>query len=154
MLKFLLPSMIGEKDFEENAIAIEDSIKEIIGSLNKRNSILTIANMCIDKIFKDEQHDFHSEEWDKSIVDTQLLDFYGKKKWDNLSVEEQIDIKAEVAEKVEGVLKFATTRNPNDYKYQMLRIDNLIEEYLIEKGFSIKKRSYQQCRCCLPLSSG
>lgn len=134
-----IPSMIGEKDFEENAIAIEDSIKEIIGSLNKRNSILTIANMCIDKIFKDEQHDFHSEEWDKSIIDTQLVDFYGKKKWDNLSAKEQGNIKMEVEGKVEDVLKIATTRNPNDYKYQMLRTDNLIEEYLIEKGFSIKK---------------
>ena len=134
-----IPSMIGEKDFEENAIAIEDSIKEIIGSLNKRNNVLIIANNCIDRVFKDKQYDFHSEEWDKSIRDTQLVDFYGKKKWDNLSVEEQGNIKMEVEGKVEDVLKIATTRNPNDYKYQMLRTDNLIEEYLIEKGFSIKK---------------
>lgn len=134
-----IPFMIGEKEFEENSISIEDSIKEIIGSLNKRNNVLIIANNCIDRVFKDKQYDFHSEEWDKSIIDTQLVDFYGKKKWDNLSAKEQGNIKMEVEGKVEDILKIATTRNPNDYKYQMLRTDNLIEEYLIENGFSIKK---------------
>ncbi len=134
-----IPFMIGAKEFEKNATAIENSIKDIIGSLNKRNNILIITNMCIDKAFKDKQRDFHSEEWDKSIVDTQFVDFYGKKKWDNLSAEERADIKMEVEGKVEDVIKFATTRNPNDYKYQMLRTDKLIEDYLIERGFSIKK---------------
>ena len=134
-----IPFMIGIKVFEENASHIEAKVKEITESLKERNNIIALSNFCIDRIFKDEKHDFHSEEWDKSIIDTQLVDFYGKKKWDNLSAKEQGNIKMEVEGKVEDILKIATTRNPNDYKYQMLRTDNLIEEYLIENGFSIKK---------------
>ena len=134
-----IPFMIGIKVFEENASCIEAKVKEITESLKERNNIISLANFCIDRIFKDEQHDFHSEEWDKSIIDTQIAEFYGKKKWNDISLEKQREIKEEIERKVEEVLRIATTKNPNDYKYKPLRTDDLIEEYLIEQGFNIKK---------------
>lgn len=90
-----IPFMIGIKVFEENASCIEAKVKEITESLKERNNIISLSNFCIDRIFKDEQHDFHSEEWDKSIIDTQIAEFYGKKKWNDISLEKQREIKEE-----------------------------------------------------------
>ncbi|MEE0998489.1 MAG: type II CRISPR RNA-guided endonuclease Cas9 [Treponemataceae bacterium] len=149
-----IPFMIGIKVFEENASCIEAKVKKITESLKERNNIISLANFCIDRIFKDEQHDFHSEEWDKSIIDTQIAEFYGKKKWNDISFEKQREIKEEIERKVEEVLRIATTKNPNDYKYKPLRTDDLIEEYLIEQGFNIKKNEKLYHPSDLDYSSG
>lgn len=134
-----IPSMIGEDAYKAHSEEIESAVENITSSLRDKNFIINLTNRCIDAIFKDEKHDFHSEEWDKSIVDSQIDDFFGKKNFANKSVEEQKEIRSDAIAKIEDVLKIAVTRNPNDYKYKSLRTDDLIMEYLERQGFTIKK---------------
>ncbi|MGP1587620.1 MAG: type II CRISPR RNA-guided endonuclease Cas9 [Treponemataceae bacterium] len=136
-----IPTMIGKDVYEQNSDKIEEEIENITATLKSRNTVITIANQCIDSIFKDEQHDFHSEEWDKAIVDKHIFDIYGKLRFERLSTEEQCSIKNEIEEKIIDVLKIAKTKNPNDYKYRQLRTDDLIKTYLLDQGFVIKKNT-------------
>ena len=136
-----IPTMIGKEVYERDAEAIEADIQEIISSIKGRNTVISIANRCLDAVFKDENHDFHSEEWDKKIVEEQILDSYGKKRWNGFSSQKQSEIKREIEEKVSDSLKIAVTKNPNDYKYKLLRTDDLILDYLRDKGYAIKKNA-------------
>lgn len=134
-----IPSMIGQSVYDVHAKEIENAVGNIISSLKDKNNVITLTNRCIEAIFKDEKHDFHSEEWDKTIFDSQVADLFGKRKWSEKPLSEQKQIRDEVISKVEDTLKIATTKNPNDYKYKALRTDELIMEYLSAQGFEIKK---------------
>ncbi|MBQ6056221.1 MAG: type II CRISPR RNA-guided endonuclease Cas9 [Treponema sp.] len=136
-----IPTMIGQSVYDAHAKEIENAVENVLSSLKDKNNVITLANRCIEAIFKDENHDFHSEEWDKSIFDTQAADLFGKRKWSEKSISEQKQIRDEVISKVEDTLKIATTKNPNDYKYKALRTDELIMEYLSAQGFEIKKNA-------------
>lgn len=136
-----IPTMIGKDVYEANAHEIEEAVKNITSSLKDKNNIITLINRCLDAIFKDSEHDFHSDEWDKSIVDNQINDLFGKRKWTQMSVEEQANLKKDVVNKIEDSLKLAITKNPNDYKYPAFRTDKLIEDFLNQKGFVIKKNA-------------
>lgn len=136
-----IPTMIGKDVYDSNAKDIEDSVKEIIAGLRAKNDIITIANHCIEAIFKDKEHDFRSEDWNKKIIDDQIVDLYGKKKWAERSTEEQKTIKSDIESMVDDALRIAVTRNPNDYKYPALRTDDLIIKYLESHRFAIKKNS-------------
>lgn len=136
-----IPTMIGEEVYNKHAAEIEDAVENITSTIKDKNNRILLANRCIEAIFKDEKHDFHSEEWDKSIVDDQIADLFGKRKFAEKPVSEQKEIRDEVIEKIEDTLKTAVTKNPNDYKYKPLRTDELILEYLNLQGFEIKKNA-------------
>ena len=136
-----IPTMIGKDIYEAKAEIIEKAVENITATLKDKNNRIILANRCIDEIFKDTKHNFHSEEWDKSIVDNQIEELFGKRKWLEKSVAEQKEIHDEVIEKIENVLKIASTTNPNDWKYPALRTDDLIVEYLKNQGFSLKKNT-------------
>ncbi len=136
-----IPTMIGEENYKANAEKIENAVEQITSTLKDKNNRIALTNCCIDAIFKDEKHDFHSEEWDNSIVDVQIEDFYGKRKFSELPPSEQKEIREEVISKIDDVLKIAVTKNPNDYKYKAFRTDELILEYLEKQGFCIKKNT-------------
>ena len=136
-----IPTMIGQSVYDAHAKEIENAVENIVSSLKDKNKVITLANRCIEAIFKDEKHDFHSEEWDKTIFDTQATDLFGKRKWSEKPLSEQKQIRDEVISKVEDTLKIATTKNPNDYKYKAHRTDELIMEYLLAQGFEIKKNA-------------
>ena len=136
-----IPTMIGEEVYNKHAEEIEKAVETITSTLKDKNNRITLANRCIEAIFKDEKHDFHSEEWDKSIVDDQIADLFGKRKFAEKPLTEQKEIRDEVIAKIEETLKIAVTKNPNDYKYKPLRTDELILEYLNQQGFEIKKNA-------------
>lgn len=136
-----IPTMIGEEVYNKHAEKIEKAVETITSTLKDKNNRITLANRCIEEIFKDEKHDFHSEEWDKSIVDDQIADLFGKRKFAEKPLTEQKEIRDEVIAKIEETLKIAVTKNPNDYKYKPLRTDELILEYLNQQGFEIKKNA-------------
>ena len=129
-----IPTMIGADTYKKHAEEIEKAVENITSTLKEKNSRITLANRCIDAIFKDEKHNFHSDEWDKSIVDKQGEDLFGKKKWNSIK-----ECRNEVISKIDESLKIASTRNPNDWKLPALRTDDLILEYLEKQGFKIKK---------------
>lgn len=134
-----IPTMIGKDNYEKNAERIENAVKEITDTLKDKNTLIAIENRCIEKVFKDENHDFRTEEWDRSIVDEMIFETYGKRKFLSLEADIQKTIKNEILEKVSDSLKIANSNNPNDYKYAALRTDDLIESFLREQGFEIKK---------------
>lgn len=136
-----IPTMIGKEVYNKHAEEIEKAVETIISTLKDKNNRITLANRCIEAIFKDEKHDFHSEEWDKSIEETQIADLFGKKKFAEKPLAEQKEIRDDVISKIEETLKIAVTKNPNDYKYKPLRTDDLILDYLREQGFAIKKNA-------------
>lgn len=136
-----IPTMIGQKLYEENAEKIEKAVKEITKTIKYKNTLIAIENRCIDAVIKDENHDFRTEEWDKSIVDKMIFETYGKRKFLEFPLDKQNSIKNEIFEKVSDSLKIANGRNPNDYKYPSLRTDDLIELFLREQGFGIKKNA-------------
>ncbi|MBR4321867.1 type II CRISPR RNA-guided endonuclease Cas9 [Treponema sp.] len=136
-----IPTMIGEEVYNKHTEEIEKAVETINSTLKDKNNRITLANRCIEAIFKDEKHDFHSEEWDKSIVDVQIADLFGKRKFAEKPLTEQKEIRDEVIAKIEETLKIAVTKNPNDYKYKPLRTDELILEYLNQQGFKIKKNA-------------
>ena len=136
-----IPTMIGVELYNKHAAEIEDAVENITSTIKDKNNRILLANRCIEAIFKDEKHDFHSEEWDKSIVDAQIADLFGKRKFAEKPLTEQKEIRDEVIEKIEDTLKTAVTKNPNDYKYKPLRSDELILDYLREQGFAIKKNA-------------
>lgn len=136
-----IPAMIGKDKFIAHEEEIEKAVENITSSLKDKNNIITLINHCIDAIFNDEEFELHSEEWNKSIIDLQAEDLFGKKNWAGKSFEERNNIKKEVVEKIDDVLKIAVTKRANDYKYRALRTDDLIVEYLKNQGFSIKKNA-------------
>ncbi|MBP5577609.1 MAG: type II CRISPR RNA-guided endonuclease Cas9 [Treponema sp.] len=136
-----IPTMIGEDVYNQRAEEIEKAVENITSTLKDKNNRITLANRCIEAIFKDEKHDFHSEEWDKSIVDAQIADLFGKRKFAEKTLAEQKDIREDVIAKVEATLKIAVSKNPNDWKIPTLRTDNLILDYLEKQGFAIKKNT-------------
>jgi len=136
-----IPNMIGEDVYNKHADEIEKAVENIITNLKDKNNRITLANRCIEAIFKDEKHDFHSEEWDKAIVDAQIVDLFGKRKFAEKSLAEQKEIREDVIAKVEATLKIAVSKNPNDWKIPALRTDDLILEYLEKQGFKIKKNT-------------
>lgn len=136
-----IPTMIGQSVYDAHAKEIESAVENVLSSLKDKNNVITLANRCIEAVFKDENHDFHSEEWDKTIFDSQAADLFGKRKWSEKPLSEQKQIRDEVISKVEDTLKIVTTKNPNDYKYKALRTDDLIMEYLLAQGFEIKKNA-------------
>lgn len=131
-----IPTMIGEDVYKNHAEEIEKNVENITSTLKDKNSRITLANRCIDAIFKDEKHNFHSEEWDKSIVDKQGEDLFGKKKWNSIK-----NYREEIILKIDDSIKIANTKNPNDWKLPALRTDDLILEYLEKQGFKIKKNA-------------
>ncbi|QTQ16541.1 type II CRISPR RNA-guided endonuclease Cas9 [Treponema parvum] len=134
-----IPSMIGKEVFEKNEADIEKAVQEILSTLKDKNNVRVLVNRCLEAVFKDAKHDFHTEEWNKSIIDIQACDLFGKKSWEERSVEKQNNVREEAIKLVEESLKLAVTKNADNYKYPMLRTDDLIEEYLTSKGFEIKK---------------
>ncbi len=136
-----IPTMIGQSVYDAHAKEIENAVENVLSSLKDKNNVITLANRCIEAVFKDENHDFHSEEWDKTIFDSQVADLFGKRKWSEKPLSEQKQIRDEVISKVEDTLKIVTTKTPNDYKYKALRTDDLIMEYLSAQGFEIKKNA-------------
>lgn len=137
-----IPTMIGQDAFLQNEKEIEDSVKNIIGTLRDKNNIIVLANRCIESVFKDKSNDFRFEEWDKSVVENSAQDLFGKKKWNEYDEEKRKNIISQVSEKVEDNLKIAVGKNPNDYKYPLLRTDDLILDYLNQKGFTVKGKLY------------
>ena len=137
-----IPTMIGQNSFLQNEEEIENSVKNIIGTLKDKNNIIVLANRCLESAFKDKDNDFRFEEWDKSVVENSAQDLFGKKKWNEYDEEKRKDIILQVSEKVEDKLKKNTGRNPNDCKYLLLRTDKLIEKYLDQKGFAVKGELY------------
>ena len=136
-----IPTMIGKDSYEKNAERIENAVKEITDTLKDKNTLIAIENRCIEKVFKDENHDFRTEEWDRAIVDEMIFETYGKRKFLSLEADIQKTIKNEILEKVSDSLKIANSNNPNDYKYAALRTDDLIESFLRAQGFEIKKNA-------------
>lgn len=136
-----IPTMIGKNNYDNNSEEIEKAVEEITKSLKEKNNKITLANLCLEAIFKDKNHDFHSEEWNKVIVISQAEALFGKRKWEEKPIEIQKEIKNEVISKIDETLRIAVTKNPNDYKFIPLRTDDLINEYLVRKGFSIKKNA-------------
>ena len=134
-----IPTMIGQEIFDKNADEIENAIVEISKTLKEKNTVLTIANSCLDKIFKDHEHDFRSEQWNKAVVQEQIFDIYGKKKWNDFAADKQSSITNEIIEKIEDILKIAVSNKVNNYKYQMLRTDDQIIDFINSKGWQIKK---------------
>ena len=137
-----IPTMIGQNSFLQSEEEIENSVKNIIGTLKDKNNIIVLANRCLESAFKDKDNDFGFEEWDKSVVENSAQDLFGKKKWNEYDEEKRKDIILQVSKKVEDNLKIAVGKNPNDYKYQLLRTDDLILDYLNQKGFTIKGKLY------------
>ncbi len=136
-----IPSMIGPELYRQHADEIEQEVVHITETLKDRNKIITVTNNSLEAIFKDSEHNFHLEEWDTSLVDKQIDDIYGKKNWAQLEQTAQDSIKNEILEKIDDVLKIAVTNRANDYKYHMLRTDDLIIDYLNSKGWEIKKNT-------------
>lgn len=137
-----IPDMIGRDLFEQNKKEIETAVKNIIETLKEKNNILVLANRCLELTFKDENNDFRFEEWDKSIVTACAQDLFGNKKWTEYSEEKRQDIIRQVSDKVEGNLKIAVGKNLNNYKYPLLRTDDLIVDFLNQKGFAVKGQLY------------
>ncbi|MFC2602877.1 MAG: type II CRISPR RNA-guided endonuclease Cas9, partial [Treponema sp.] len=137
-----IPTMIGQNSFLQNEEEIENSVKNIIGTLKDKNNIIVLANRCLESAFKDKDNDFRFEEWDKSVVENSAQDLFGKKKWNEYDETEKKNIILQVSEKVEDNLKIAVGKNPNDYKYPLLRTDDLILDYLNQKRFTIKGKLY------------
>lgn len=137
-----IPFMIGRDIFLQNEKEIEDSVKNIIGTIKDKNNIIVLANRCIESAFKDKNNDFRFEEWDKSVVENSAWDLFGKKKWNEYDEEKRKDIISQISEKVEDNLKIAVGKNPNDYKYPLYRTDDLILDYLNKKGFTVKGNLY------------
>ncbi|MGI5075872.1 type II CRISPR RNA-guided endonuclease Cas9 [Treponema vincentii] len=137
-----IPFMIGRDIFLQNEKEIEDSVKNIIGTLRDKNNIIVLANRCIESAFKDKDNDFRFEEWDKALVENSAWDLFGKKKWNEYDEEKRKTIISQVSEKVEDNLKIAVGKNPNDYKYPLLRTGDLIMDYLNQKGFVVKGELY------------
>ncbi|MGI5115468.1 type II CRISPR RNA-guided endonuclease Cas9 [Treponema sp. SP13] len=137
-----IPTMIGQNAFLQNEEEIENSVKDIIGTLKDKNNIIVLANRCIESVFKDKNNDFRFEEWDKSVVENSAQDLFGKKKWNEYDEKKRKNIISQVSEKVEDNLKIAVGKNPNDYKYPLLRTDDLILYYLNQKGFTVKGKLY------------
>lgn len=136
-----IPTMIGVEVYNKHAEKIEGAVENITSTIKDKNNRISLANRCIEAIFKDDKHDFHNEEWDKSIVDAQIADLFGKRNFAKKPVSEQKEIRDEVIAKIDETLKIAVTRNPNDYKYKNLRTDDLILDYLKNQRFSIKKNT-------------
>ncbi|MBP3615842.1 MAG: hypothetical protein J6J27_02930 [Alphaproteobacteria bacterium] len=137
-----VPKMIGEEVFAENKNTIIDSVKNISSSIGIINLPLRLANDCLDKIAKDKNFDFRTEDWNKEFIDTCIKESYGQKKWEkDFSQPEQEKIKSEIENNVNEALKTIPTGTHlsiNNFKYPMKHIDELIEEYLRE-NFEIKK---------------
>ncbi len=137
-----VPKMIGEEVFAENKNTIIDTVKNISPSIDRINLPLRLANDCLDKIAKDKNFDFRTEDWNKDFIDICIKESYGQKKWEkDFSLEERGFIKSEIENKVNESLKTIPTGNHlsiNNFKYPMKHIDELIEEYLRE-NFEIKK---------------
>ncbi|MBP3709778.1 MAG: type II CRISPR RNA-guided endonuclease Cas9 [Treponema sp.] len=136
-----IPTMIGKDVYDAHAEEIENAVQEITGTLKDKNTVIAIANRCIEAVFKDTEHDFRSEEWNTAIVDEMIFDTYGKRTFERFPLEQQRAVRTEIIEKVSDALKIAATKNPSDYKYPALRTDSLIENYLKEQGFAIKKNA-------------
>ena len=137
-----VPKMIGEEVFAENKKTIIDNVKNISSSIGIINLPLRLANDCLDKIAKDKNFDFRTEDWNKEFIDICIKEFYGQKKWKkDFSQSEQEKIKSEIENNVNEALKTIPTGTHlsiNNFKYPMKHIDELIEEYLRE-NFEIKK---------------
>ena len=137
-----VPKMIGEEVFAENKNTIIVTVKNISASIDRRNLPLRLANDCLDKIAKDKNFDFRTEDWNKEFIDTCIKESYGQKKWEkDFSQSEQEKIKSEIENNVNEALKTIPTGTHlsiNNFKYPMKHIDELIEEYLRE-NFEIKK---------------
>ena len=74
-------------------------------------------------------------------MENSAQDLFGKKKWNEYDETERKNIISQVSEKVEDNLKIAVGKNPNDYKYPLLRTDDLIMDYLNQKGFAVTRRA-------------
>lgn len=137
-----VPKMIGEEVFAKNKKTIIDNVKKIIESIDRTNLPLRLANDCLDKIAKDKNFDFRTEDWNKNFIDTCIKESFGENKWGkDFSQIEQEKIKAEIENNVNETLKTMPTGTHlsiNNFKYPMKHIDELIEEYLRE-NFEIKK---------------
>ena len=137
-----VPKMIGEEVFAENKKTIIDNVKNISSSIGIINLPLRLANDCLDKIAKDKNFDFRTEDWNKEFIDICIKESYGQKKWEkDFSQIEQEKIKSEIENNVNEALKTIPTGihlSINNFKYPMKHIDELIEEYLRE-NFEIKK---------------
>lgn len=137
-----VPKMIGEEVFAENKNTIINNVKNISSSIDRINLPLRLANDCLDKISKDENFDFRTEDWNKEFIDICIKESYGQKKWGkDFSQLEQEKIKSEIENNVNEALKTMPTGTHlsiNNFKYPMKHIDELIEEYLRE-NFEIKK---------------
>ncbi len=136
-----VPKMIGEEVFAENKNTIIDNVKNISSSIDRINLPLKLANDCLDKIAKDKNFDFRTEDWNKEFIDTCIKESYGQKKWEkDFSQIEQEKIKSEIEYNVNEALKTIPTGTHlsiNNFKYPMKHIDELIKEYLRE-NFEIK----------------
>lgn len=137
-----VPKMIGEEVFAENKNIIIDTVKNISSSIDRINLPLRLANDCLDKIAKDKNFDFRTEDWNKEFIDICIKESYGQKKWGkDFSQSEQEKIKSEIENNINEALKTIPTGTHlsiNNFKYLMKHIDELIEEYLRE-NFEIKK---------------
>ena len=137
-----IPEIIGKEVFSKNKDVIIDKIDVISKTIGKVNLPLKLANDCLDKIAKDKNYDFRTEDWNKEFIDICIKESFGEKKWErDFTPTEQAQIKSEIENYVDEALKTIPTGihlSINNFKYPMKHIDELIKNYLRE-NFEIKK---------------
>ncbi|WP_038108800.1 hypothetical protein, partial [Treponema pedis] len=135
-----IPDIIGQKAFEAEKTKIIAGVENIIKAMPEKNREIALVNSCIDRIFKDKTRDFRSEQWNRAILEEQIADMYGKKYWEKKPQAEQQEIRRNAAEKIDDALRIAITNRANDYKYPLLRTDDLLKEYLREQGYTLHEK--------------
>lgn len=135
-----IPTIIGQKAFEADKTKIIAGFENIIKAMPEKNREIALVNSCIDRIFKDKTRDFRSEQWNRAILEEQIADMYGKKYWEKKPQAEQQEIRRNAAEKIDDALRIAITNRANDYKYPLLRTDDLLKEYLREQGYTLHEK--------------
>ena len=136
-----IPEIIGKNTFEKNKKSIIENVKHIYETISNINLPLRLANDCLDKIAKEKNYDFRTEEWNKDCINSCIKESLGIAKWNKYSIDEQNNIKSEIENNINEALKTipaGTHLSINNFKYPMKHIDELVENYLPE-NFEIKK---------------
>lgn len=136
-----IPAMIGKEFFERDQKTIVSEVMKISDNMTKTNLPVRMANICLDYIIRDTEHDFRSEDWNRSFIDKCIKDYVGKSLWNDLTSKEQAETKAKTINLIEDTLRILPSHSVyiNDFKPRPYHIDDLITEYLKDKGYTLKK---------------
>lgn len=136
-----IPTVIGQDNFDKNKETIVNKVLEISKTIDRVNLPRKMANICLEMIYKDNEHDFRSEAWNRQFLDICIKNYIGNSKWNNRATEEQSHIMAEAAELIEDMLKSIPAENHfplSNFTYPMKHIDELIMDYLVQEGYQVK----------------